>query len=81
MIESRYQVGSLGSFDWHFPGRKGCGIVLKILTIFASSFKNGLLSIFFICFVLFGQVTLVAVNSWENWEVKILFISIVSIDI
>lgn len=51
MIESRYQVGSPGSFDWHFPGRKGCEIVLKILTIFASSFKNGLLSMF--SFVLF----------------------------
>lgn len=74
-------MGFLGSFDWHFLGRKGCGIVLKMLTIFASSFKNGLLSIFFICFVLFGQVAIVAVSSWENWEVKTLFISIVSIDI
>lgn len=50
-------MGSPGSFDWHFPGRKGCGIVLKMLTIFASSFKNGLLSIFFylFCFVWAGS--------------------------
>lgn len=41
------------SFDWHFLDVKACEIVLKILIICVSHFKNGLLN--FCLFVLSGS--------------------------